>query len=86
MKFMELIEKIDDAYPDGRIKAYAEDPDGAHGDTFASAIAVELSETFDEEATDAVQIETALGCMETVSLEIDQVTARLAELAGTPSA
>lgn len=80
MTFMELIEKIDDSYPDGRIKAYAEDRDGAHGDTFARAIAIELEETFDADSSDEAQWETAFDAMETVQREIGDVVDRLRDL------
>ena len=80
MKFETLIEKINDAYPDDRIAMYAEDRDGPHGDTFARAIVIELEETFDPEASDDNQWETALDSMDTVVREIGDVRDRLQEL------
>lgn len=77
MKFEELIAKINDSYPDDRIALYAEDRDGAHGDTFARAIVIELEETFDPDASDEDQWRTALDAIDTAYREIGEVVERL---------
>lgn len=60
MTIEKLIEIADDAYPDGLIKLYFEDPDGGYGDTLAGFIAEELKETFNDELTDHEQIRDAV--------------------------
>ena len=73
MKLKTLIEIANKAYPDGMVGLYFDEPDGHHGDTLAKFISRELTETFDETASDEVQLETARRVMLTAANEISSV-------------
>ena len=61
------------AYPDGLVEDYREDPDGDHGDMLAEFIVKELKDTYDGEAIDAEQLDTALSAMRTAICELQDV-------------
>ena len=66
MKLLELIQIASDAYDaDGWVMRYHTHPDDEPltGDGLAHFIAVELAETFDEDASDEQQLETAQDAM-----------------------
>lgn len=75
MKLKEIIKIADAAYADGIVQLYFDFPNGHHGDTLAEFIASELKETFEESATDAEQVETAIDKMHSAALEIQAVIA-----------
>ena len=52
MTLNRIIEIANAAYPDDFIAQYHENPDLEHGDTLAKFLVVELTETYDEGATD----------------------------------
>jgi hypothetical protein len=76
----ELVAIADEAYPDGLVGAYFEDPDGEHGDTLARFVARELEGTFSREETDpAEQIATAQVAMLRAIKELEMVLEALDE-------
>lgn len=50
---------------------------GAEGDGLARFICIELSETYDSEASDSFQLETAAVAMGTVTLQCESISAAL---------
>jgi len=84
MKLNELIEIVSAAYPDGLIAVEYWDfrrecprrnPKG--GDTLALFIALELKDTYDADATDEQQIETALRAIARARGDLDAVSTAL---------
>lgn len=84
MKLNEMIEIVSAAYPDGLIAVEYWDfrrecprrnPKG--GDTLALFIALELKDTYDADAADEQQIETALRAIERARGDLDTVSAAL---------
>ena len=68
-----IIGIADTAYPDGLVGQYFRDPGGEHGDPLAGFVAAELKDTYDGEATDAEQLDTALSAMKTAICELQDV-------------
>ena len=84
MKLNELIEIVSAAYPDGLIAVEYWDfkrqcprrnPKG--GDTLALFIALEIKDTYDSDATDEQQLETALRAIERARGDLDSVSEAL---------
>lgn len=84
MKLNELIETVSAAYPDGLIAVEYWDfkrecprrnPKG--GDTLALFIALEIKDTYDADAADEQQIETALRAIERARGDLDAVSGAL---------
>jgi len=84
MKLNELIEIVSAAYPDGLIAVEYWDfkrqcprrnPKG--GDTLALFIALEIKDTYDSDATDEQQLETALRAIERARGDLDTVSEAL---------
>lgn len=84
MKLNGLIEIVSAAYPDGLIaveywdfkrECPRKNPKG--GDTLALFIALEIKDTYDADATDEQQIETALRAIERARGDLDAVGAAL---------
>jgi hypothetical protein len=73
MKLEELIKIADDAYPDGFVKQYYDDPQGNHGDSLARFIAFEIIETYDEDGTDENQLAQAIHTIANGRDELDRV-------------
>ena len=87
MTLNEIVSRAASAYPDGFVLAYwdsekqepRENPNG--GDTLAQFIAIELFETFDDEATDEEQLRMAIGKMRSAEEDLHKVVAALQNLA-----
>lgn len=77
MKLDELVDIVDAAYPDGYVRLYYDDPEGEHGDTLAKFIAVELKDTYDEDASTADQLEEAGRVMAVACDQLQGVIAAL---------
>ncbi len=77
MTLQELISVASSGYPDGLIEQYFEEPKGNHGDSLAKFIMLELSETFDAEATDEEQVLAAIHQMRRARDELDSVISAL---------
>ncbi len=77
MRLSELIAVVDEGYGDDRIALAHAGEDC--GDGLAAFIARELADTFDEEASDAKQISTALSVIEGVREDLDRVVGSLSE-------
>ena len=84
MKLNELIETVSAAYPDGLIAVEYWDfkrecprrnPKG--GDTLALFIALEIKDTYDADAADEQQIQTALRAIERARGDLDAVSGAL---------
>ena len=84
MKLNELIEIVSAAYPDGLIAVEYWDfkrqrprknPKG--GDTLALFIALEIKDTYDPDAMDEQQLETALRAIERARCDLDAVSGAL---------
>jgi len=73
MELKKLIDAANAAYPDDLIRRYEEGRTGNLGDTLAKFILLELEETFDPDATDEKQVETAARAMETAEGELAKV-------------
>lgn len=69
----ELIEIVDNAYPDGVIKLYHAKPLGNHGDTLAKLIASELMETYDPKASKEKQLQTASRALERIVGQLNRL-------------
>ncbi len=81
MELKKLIEAASEGYPDGLVERYFENPDENHGDSLAKFIAIELSETFDEDAlTDEDQVLAAIHQMRRARAELDSVISALGGL------
>jgi hypothetical protein len=77
MTLDQLIEIADQAYNDDGthlIKKYHQDPEGKHGDTLARFIVIELTETYDIDATETVQRETASDAMTAAENQLHYVS------------
>ena len=64
MKKLELLNLANKGYPDGFLSEYFDQETGEYaeadfGDTLAQAIVAELTDTFDPDATDQEQVDTA---------------------------
>jgi hypothetical protein len=81
MKLEALIDIADQAYPDGLVRNYFDDPQGNHGDSLARFIAFELTETFDENANDENQLIQAIHVIANGRDELEQVLDALGEKA-----
>jgi hypothetical protein len=79
MTLGKLIDIIDEAYGEDRVKLYFEDPDGAHGDSLARFIAIEIRETYDPSAATEKQIEEAMRCMSSARGQLEDVIKALVE-------
>jgi len=85
MTINELVKLVDRLYEnDGLVlEAYRQHTDSTNfgavrvGDTLAEFIAIELYETFPEDATDESQLEAALYAMDRASAQLQQVVAGL---------
>jgi len=77
MTLKELVKIASEAYPDDLVQQYHDSEGG--GDTLAEFIARELSDTFDEKASDAEQLEEALRAMSTAHRELGNVVTALEE-------
>lgn len=77
MKFTDLIERINDAYPDDMLALYAREPEGDHGDPLAKFIVAELRETFEPEQGDEYQARMALDLIDKAHREVGAVVERL---------
>jgi len=68
MTLLELLKKANEGYDDGFLSEYFNEDTGelvdGKGDTLAQFIVIELSETFDPEATDEDQIGEAIRVMD----------------------
>lgn len=73
MTLKELIDIVDEAYPDGVVGQCHADPAGDHGDTLAKFVEVELRETFDPDVGTRDQLVEALRVMETARDELQGV-------------
>lgn len=73
MKIEELIAIADKAYPDGLIMACFKNPKKSLGDGLAKFIALELSDTFDPDASDEEQLEEAYLAMNKALFEVNSV-------------
>lgn len=74
MTLKEIIKIADEAYGDGLIQNYFDNPGGQFGDGLARFIAVELRETYDDTATDDEQLNEAAHTMESAMLQLREVT------------
>ena len=75
----DLIEIVDEVYPDGMVGLYFHEPYGCHGDTLASFVARKLCETFDEGATKEQQLTEAIRVLSTAARELQDVIDALVE-------
>jgi hypothetical protein len=73
MTLRQIIDIADAAYHNGLIRKYDLEPDGEHGDSLAGFIARELKETYDEDATDAQQLDAAYVALNTAVCELQDV-------------
>jgi len=74
MKLKELVEIANKVYGDGwNVAQYLENPDGGHGDDLAKFIAIELSETFESDASDQDQLDEAYKVMNTARHSLNAV-------------
>lgn len=79
MNLDRLIGIISDVYPDGLVQLYHEDPEGRHGDTLAKFIAIEVSETFDEDLPSAEQLDEAYRVLARARDDLDEVLSAIQE-------
>lgn len=86
MTLKELIDIVDDVYPDGVIGQWHADPDGNHGDMLAKFIEIELRETFNSDVSTHDQLIEALRVMETARDELQEVVDVLEEALGKEDA
>jgi len=81
MKLVELLKKANEGYEDGAVAEYFNQETGelveGKGDTLAQFVAIELSETFDPDADDDTQIQTAIEAMDMAKRDIEGVLAAL---------
>lgn len=77
----QIIAIADEAYGDGLVGLYHDEPTGDHGDTLAKFIAIELRETYEAEAADAEQLWEAHRVMKSARNELMGVEEALEELA-----
>ena len=70
MEFDQLINRVNDLYPDGMIQRYYKQPKRNHGDTLAKFTVLELHDTFDPDAPDEVQVQNARRAMIAASREL----------------
>jgi len=80
LKLESLIEAASAGYPDGLVQQYYDEPEENHGDSLAKFIMIELSETFDEEAPDDDQVETAIHQLTRARNELETVIGYLEDL------
>lgn len=73
MELEKIIKAADEAYPDGLVKAYHDEPEGKFGDTLAKFIAIELAETNDPERDEEAQFRDAINVMESAHHQIKEV-------------
>lgn len=77
MTLKRIIDIADKAYPDGLIREYTQavgtDAYDHIGDTLAEFVVIELQDTYDADATDAEQLDTALSAMRTAICELQDV-------------
>ncbi len=68
MKLVELLDRANRGYPDGYLAEYYDKKTGklkrGSGDTLAEFIVKELADTFDDDADDKTQIDTAVHMLE----------------------
>ena len=81
MTMEELIKSADDAYDDGLVQQYFEDPDGNHGDTLAEFIVRELEDTFDPDLPTEKQIAEAIRLMTSAIRQLQDVVSAFEEAA-----
>lgn len=74
MNLTEIIKIASEAYDaDGTVMQCHLNPDEDHGDTLAKFIALELAETYNEEQTDAMQLNTASDTIGKASTELEAI-------------
>jgi hypothetical protein len=73
MTLEQIIDIADQAYPDGFIRLYFDEPDGQHGDTLAKFIVLEIKETYDADTDDTAQLRVAFEAMLSGAAELDKV-------------
>ena len=74
MTLKRIIGIADEMYRDGRIWGCFHDPDKDSGDGLAKFIVSELSETYDESATDTEQLVAASKALKTALRELQAIT------------
>ena len=79
MKLDRLIKIASSGYDDGCVEMYYLEPDGKHGDLLAKFIAVELKETFRENASDVDQFDRAIGTLSKAKRDLEDVVEVLLE-------
>lgn len=83
VKLVELLKLVDEGYPDGVIAEHFDPETGevlkGRGDTLAEFVVIEIGETFDEDATDEVQLEEARRCLRMAVDDLQQTMAVLLE-------
>jgi len=75
-----LIDAADDAYGDGLIRSYFDEPEGQHGDTLAKFITSELQDTYEEGQGSQVIIDEAVRAMDTAIRDVSSVRDALSNI------
>ena len=87
MDLNEIVWRAASVYPDDLVLSYwdstREQPrrNTKAGDTLAEFIAIELADTYDPDASEGVQLATAIGAMQRAINELEAVRAALMSLA-----
>jgi len=63
MTLEKIIDVADQAFPDGFVRKYYDDPQTEHGDSMARFIAFNIIETYEEDITDEEQLAAAMHCL-----------------------
>lgn len=79
MTLEQIIAIADEAYGDGLVGLYHDEPTGDHGDTLAKFIAIELRETYEAGATDSEQLREAYRVMKSARNQLMGVEEALGE-------
>ncbi len=80
MRLIDLLDLADEGYPDGFLSHFYDergDRVGGSGDTLARFVVAELSETFDPDAPDAEQLDSARAHIRRAIDALDSVAERL---------
>lgn len=79
MTFDELIELVNESYPDDLVMRYYKEPHVNHGDTLAEFVVRELQDTFDKETSEGSQLEEAHNVMQKAADELTLVARHIGE-------
>ncbi len=82
MELKQIIKIASDAYDDGLVEQYFDNPETEHGDGLAQFIASELSETYEEDTTPADKLAEAVRVVFSAQRQLEDVVEALRHAEG----